>query len=172
MKTKRLTNPEKRVLIAKDVIKLIKADKIIIKRGRYFYTGLTPTYKGKQLKDILPKIKKCEVCALGGLFYSYVSKYNNYEINYDGLRYIDEMDDEMRDLLKDIFSVKQLRLIECAFEMIDVENACKSEGYSWKTIQRAKDYREYYDLQFKKDDDQALIHIMKNIISNKGVFKV
>ena len=171
MKTKQLTKPEKRVLIAKDVIKLIKAKKIVIQGGRYFQVGSRGRYIGKQLKDILPKIPKCQVCALGGLFYSYVSKYNNYEIDDEGLININEKDDEMRGLLNDIFSKNQLYLIECAFEQSDIEANCRWK-YSFDTITRAEEYRDKHNLSGYKDDDKALIHIMKNIISNKGLFKV
>ena len=171
MKTKQLTKPEKRVLIAKDVIKLIKAKKIVIQGGRYFQVGSRGRYIGKQLKDVLPKIPKCQVCALGGLFYSYVLKYNNYEIDDDGLININEKDDEMRGLLKDIFSIAQLHLIECAFEQSDIEANCRCK-YSFNTIIRAETYRNKHNIERPNDADKALIHIMKNIISNKGVFRV
>jgi len=169
MKTKRLTKPEKRVLIAKDVIKLIKAKKIAIKTGNYFQTGSINPHAHEQLNKVLPKIKNCEVCALGGLFYSYVSKYNNYEIGGGGLIHMNNKDNEMRDLLNDIFSKKQLNLIECAFEEDDVNSHCMWSLCSDEIIIRAEAYRSNHDLY---DDDKALIHIMKNIISNKGVFKV
>ena len=171
MKTKQLTKPEKRVLIAKDVIKLIKAKKIVITTGEYFLPHSRYEYVGKQLNKVLPKIKKCEVCALGGLFYSFVSKYNNYEINDYGINKIENYVDGMRDTLEDIFSKKQLYLIECAFEQKDIQYNCQPL-YSLDTITRTEGYRYYHDLEFDYDDDKALIHIMKNIISNKGVFKV
>lgn len=173
MKTK-MTNTEKRVLIAKDVIKLIKAKKIVVESGKYFKLNSRYEYVGKQLNKVLPKIKKCEVCALGGLFYSYVMKYNNYEIDENGINYIGKICNsgyEMRDLLKSIFSEKQLYLIECAFEESDINENCESAEYSYETIERAVEYKEKHELD---DDsyDKLLIHIMKNIIKNKGVFKV
>jgi len=164
---KKKTKPELRVEIAKDVLKHIKANSFIPEAMTYFEVKSKHKYVGRQLKDILPKIKECRVCAIGGMFYSYVMRHNNYEIDVDGVRCVDP--DENRKLMS-MFTTKQLELIEGAFEM----SGFVSKGdYSRKTIDRARNYRERLNLckGVKGNDEKALIHIMKNIIKNKGTFK-
>ena len=129
-------------------------------------------HKGKQLKDILPKIKKCKVCALGGIFYGYVARHNNYCISDSewsgGLQNITDNDCLMRNSIE-MFTNEQLYLIEVAFESYDYAVKCESStDYSYNTIYKAKDYRRKHGI---KTDNDLLIHIMNNIISNGGTFK-
>ena len=163
-----MNNTEKRIEIAKDVIKWIKAKKITVKTEHYFIARTKSSYIGKQLKEVLPKIKTCQVCALGGLFYSYVMKYNNYEIAGSGIGSVNVRDIGMRILLEDIFTIKQLYLIECAFEKDDINNQCIMADCTITIIIKAIHYRGKNNLKTDKD---ALIHIMQNNIKNKGTFK-
>ena len=163
------TKPELRVEIAKDVLKHIKANKIKVQVMTYFEADNFKDYIGDQLQDALPKLKNCTVCALGGLFYSYIGRHNNYALND---KYgLDEytMREEMT-----MFKKGQLLLIETAFEAQDVNSGqcARNSTYSPNTIKRAVTYRGKYDLLPRyENDDKALIHIMKNIIRNKGTFK-
>ena len=145
MKTK--TKAQLRIEIAKDVLKHIKANKIIAKTGVYFHAKAEKAHYDEQLQDVLPELKQCMVCALGGLFYGYVKRHNNYTIDDSGTTII--VDSWSMSNLMTMFSQTQLLKIECAFE-------------------HTTDYRDKHNLE---DDDKALARIMKNIISNKGTFK-
>jgi len=162
------TKAQLRIEIAKDVLKHIKANKIIAETGTYFEPKIKAEYKGKQLQEVLPKIKECTVCALGGLFYSYVGKHNNFQIDQEGLSETEFNDYEMRDLMS-MFSKHQLYLIECAFEGKDIRNRCHYNSNIAPSTRRNAQY--YKDTNEINDDEEALIHIMKNIIRNKGTFK-
>ena len=148
MKTKtKKSKAELRIEIAKDVLKHTKTDKIIARTGVYFNAQAETAHYDEQLQDVLPELKECEVCALGGLFYSYVKRHNNYTIDDPGTTII--VDSFSMVNLMTMFSSIQLFKIECAFE-------------------HTTSYRDEYKLA---DDDKALTHIMKNIIANKGTFK-
>lgn len=162
------TKAELRIEIAKDVLLQIEAKKIIAMSMKYFAPKTNNKYAGKQLQEVLPKIKKCEACAVGSIFYSYVTKHNNFEIDAFGIKSVQP--DDNRELMS-MFTLKQIRLIETAFE--DGGFSFPTD-YSDSVIERAGTYRERLGLlprKNKKKDEQALIHIMKNIIRNKGTFK-
>ena len=93
------TKAEQRIEIAKDVLKHIKANKIIAKTRTYFKPKVRGKHAGKQLKEILPKIRECKVCALGSIFYSYINRYNNFVIPELGISEVEDMDIEMRELM-------------------------------------------------------------------------
>ncbi len=138
-----------RVEIAKDVLKHIKAEKIVTEKLVYFEASSDSSHCGEQLKDVLPKLNDCRVCALGGMFYAHVNRNNKYQINTDYRNDIVKVhSDDMRNELS-MFSNTQLWKIEISFECDD-------------------SYRREHDLI---EDEDALIHIMKNIIKNKGTFK-
>lgn len=162
------TKPQLRVEIAKDVLKHIKAKNITVEVMTYFYADNFQDYVGEQLQDVLPKLKNCTVCALGGLFYSYAGRHNNHALGFGGVGEY-TMREEMS-----MFTNDQLLLIETAFEAVDVNSGqcARKTFYSRNTIDRAIDYRGRYSLLPKYvNDDKALIHIMKNIIKNKGAFR-
>ena len=164
------TKPELRIEIARDVLKHIKAKRIIIQHQTYFLASSKKHHEGKQLKDVLSEIKECKVCALGGMFYSYVSKYNNYTIPEHGIKDIDYKASSMRNLLS-MFTKPQLHLIETAFEEQQWCDASDLIKYSHETINRALGFRNRNGINWRAGDEDALIHIMKNIIRNKGTFK-
>ena len=142
------TKAEQRIEIAKDVLKWIKTGKIkVLARNCYFNPITNLSYSGEQLKDALPQISNCEVCALGGLFYAHIMRYNDFEIDRWGINYIDgrrEMVGELK-----MFSERVLQNIEASFEATN----------------------EYKDKHKLSDDTETLKHIMNNIIKNKGTFK-
>ncbi len=162
------TKAELCVEIAKDVLLQIKSKKIVAEAGVYFILKTKSQFKGKQLQEVLPRIKKCEVCALGSLFYSFINKHNDFKIDDEGLDMTSFHHSDMRSRIT-MFPIANLELIECAFENRDVYDSCENRGhYAWKTIIKAKKYR---GINLLLNDEKALIHIMKNIIRNKGTFK-
>ncbi len=171
MKTK--TKAQLRIEIARDVLKHIKAKNITVKSGNYFIPVVknNARYEDKQLQEVLPKLKECRVCALGGMFYAFVDKYNNFEISSLGVEYSSQYrDSKIRELL-DMFSKDQLYLIECAFEETDISDNCRYRSqYKASEYHIAKAFRKANGIE-GHEHDKALILIMKNIIRNKGTFK-
>lgn len=149
--------------IARDVIKQLKAETFIAEStyGDISFRHKTEVQTGTQLKKFIKKGAKCEVCGIGALFLSYIRKYNNVTINEAAARgrdcsnygfnmshmsweYTAEIDRALIEKkMKGIFSIKELDVIEKAFE-------CQNEFW---------DVGPYYQ-------EDRLIAICKNIIKN------
>lgn len=145
-----------RILLAKDVLKYLEANKIYA-RHNYFnanYIGKDIPKSGS-LKTLLSKSNTtCDVCALGSLFYSYIRRFNNFNINNitkthfsnyisNGELEINNRDDLILKLKK-YFSPDQLQSIENDYEL---------NYFSPKT-----------------EDHEMMRLIMINIISNNGKY--
>ncbi len=155
---------EKRVMIAQDCLVRIKLNQLKSNKGRMFTNNLFVNTDGDtSLKSLLNKDKnplKCSVCAKGGLFMSYVGRVNEcpvYDVSDDtGLN-----SKPMRKLLE-IFSAKQLSLIETAFEGDTFSwNKTLSDNY----VRKALRFFDRYNVK------NRLGAICENIIENKGTFK-
>jgi len=175
-----LPKAQQRVEIAKDVIKMVKAGKIIAQRGTYFRSSdEVLTKEGADLQKLLcsSKTNTCEVCGIGAAFYSLVRKADRFKLSgnmlndawWDDREGIKELsgigDDDMRKLLRKHFSSKQLTLIETAFETYVAGN---DNGYVPSEIDERKaiNFGEKFD-----SSEGRLKAIMQNIIDNKGEFK-
>ena len=173
-KFKKLTKPDKRVAIAKDVIKYIDKEKIKPKQSIYFMpiglSRISGDLIGKQLNKIIPKTSKCEVCVLGGLLYSCVRTENDFtvpEVN-GGIRNIGRS--FIVNKLGKYFSEKQLALIEWAFEEKTLgEGSYDRVGLTYDKWRAAIDYAYKNKLHGPK---AKMRHIMENIIKNKGTLVV
>ncbi len=187
-----LTKAEKRVSIAKDVIKQLKAGKIIAKRGTYFFmddirvrdefyttsvknpdrdSSEWEIRKNVELQPFLQKAKKCDACALGSMFICEVTERDKFKSKYLCIN--------DKQILKrlDIFSKLQLRLIEAAFErqvIVDVEKklvikkgASMNSPDTITTLLAKKAIKFGYKY---KSNSKRLIAIMMNLIKNKGQF--
>lgn len=153
-----LNKAQKRVAVAKDVLKHL--DEMRIVTGSYVTIDLNDLYVfGKSLSKAFPKIRSdCEVCAIGACFLSIVGIVDNIGATKIDWGY-DKCD--MIDHLKLVFSQNQIGLIETAFEKRIIDDNYKS-------------YRGLYDavvfgLDYDNDKDR-LRAIMKNIVKN-GIFK-
>jgi len=172
------TIQQQRIEIAKDVIKHVKAKRITAECREYFRPvakNKNALYKGQQLQDVLPKLKECHVCVLGGIFYSWVLRHNEFLISKGGINEVRGDSFKMREIIT-VFTDAQLELIECAFESADIGCHCYETGvYSHSTILRAEDYRDRHNIAWSvkgaKEDSILLLHIMNNIIRNNGTFK-
>lgn len=185
---KTATRPEKRVLLAKDVIAQIKAKKIVPDVGRWVLVNELDNYEdpdearklGKQSaqKAILgADVQPCNCCALGGLFLS-CTLFNNKttvsELHNIGIGEEIDTGEKFKNGLDKIFSAQQLRLIEIGFEgrhgwsgdklpsQLDVDD---DGAYLSPSDQAALDF--YEDNPNKSD---RLVTIMKNIVANEGEF--
>lgn len=161
-----LPKHEQRIAIAKDVLKTLKSKKITAKAGDYFdfngYYKLGKEDKGKDLQALLDKKNvTCTVCALGATFHSLVRLGDRFKLpqNTEALTYI--TDKEMRPLLRNHFSSKQIAMIESAFE-----NGQCSDGKYTGNVEQSIDFGGRYE-----DPEDRLSAIMKNIIKNEGEFK-
>lgn len=157
---KRYTPAQLRVKVAKDVQKQILAQKYNARSG-FAYLG---TFKSFH--------EKCDVCAMGACFLSAFKLFdgdvaqnirncNSYgDSNNIG-------DDDIILSLKSIFTERQLKLIEAAFEcnsyiaFYNNNGGVRYErgigGNKWECIE---------------DDVDRLYAIMQNIIDNKGKFRI
>lgn len=150
----KLSNPEKRVLIAQDVVAQLEAKKFVQKRGSYFefevpdkklhhyelvkgerYSPLDDCYADsrKESAQKLIKDSTCYVCAKGAAICSFVQKFNEKEISE-----LHEDDDD----LAEIFGHNLWQELERHFEGWD--------GNSQKSLKS----------------------LMNNIIENKGFLKI
>ena len=145
-KFNKLSEFEQRVAIAQDVIARIESKKVSQKRGSYL------VYKsaGKPLSQIYQmsaqkflKENKCYVCAKGALVMSWVAQFNHYKF---GQIY----DSPCIREIEQIFSQSMRNAMECAFE-------------GW--------VNHILGLNFK-NRKMSLKSVMKNIVKNKGYFKV
>ena len=151
----KMTNAQKRVEIAKDVIKQIHAK--LYRVGESGFISLGPNdfsadVQGDQVVDHLDEVNpgNCGVCALGGLMLSRIRFENNLAIRELGLSGRD-----IRFALGDIFTRKMLSSIEAAFE-------------AWfDSFWDAE--RDFHDSHGNHED--RLIAIMQNIIDHRGTFK-
>lgn len=169
-----LSPAERRVAIAKDVIAQIKCGRYMPDTGIYIEPEDIPGYEATSIQRIFNDIGSCRVCEIGGIILS-VTKFRN-KLNKEDIGRVskDLNGRKINSILKGVFTPKQLFLIECAFEgynstadryacdKMDVEN-CFSE----EEVSKIDDFRaEYYD------DADRMIVIMRNIIKNKGTFKL
>jgi hypothetical protein len=167
---KKLTKAQMRVAVARDVIKRIRARSIKPTSGLYlntsFHLDISRNDVSKQIIEQLPK--KCEACAIGGMFLSSLRLYNKYKPNKylltgnanDTLGPVSTLISSVsmrEDQLKKYFTDKQLGLIENVFETTHNINH-----------QRINVFLEKHN---KSSRAVLLIAIMKNIIKNKGTFK-
>ena len=152
---------QKRVAVAKDVLEMLAAKKIIPRRGVYMkicnsYELVEPIEYKFGLHEILDQ-NVCQVCALGGLFAALV-------MNVNGVQYknLFQSDDVFLKLYE-IFDKDQLKLIEIVYEgwECDLEDNDKETPESLKVRDFHKDY-------WKSED--RMVVIMKNIIENDGTF--
>ncbi len=157
---------EKRVMIAKDILKLLKAEVVSGKAGEYVEFNSMPFFYDDQAQGHLHNIPKCEVCGIGGIAYAYILRKNNCTIG--------EMDTlGSGDILKmvKIFPKRQMNLIESAFEQWDSFDNGRNKKVP--AFERAYYFRSNNNCPKHKrgTNNKALELIMKNIIKNKGTFK-
>jgi hypothetical protein len=176
---KKATKAEKRVMIAKDVLSQIKANRYIVECGTWVDANwnIRNEIDGTESVQKLfadRTIETCNVCALGSLFMSCTNLNNNTcvsDINYGGegteIGERIEEGDTLSNGLNKIFSKKQLQLIEVYFEKGD--GWFGEDGYTGNYIGEDSRHVEYFNDAYP-DDDERLVEIMKNIVANDGTF--
>lgn len=169
---------ERRVLLARDVIAQINAEKIIPMQGTWASSAdgrqLVAGGGSVQKAIISGEIPKCDCCAVGGLMLSAIKYCNNINIEegecYIGFMFTSNItpnsqhvDDAATRLLYEVFDPRTVRAIETAYEMgngqfIDMSYMCLDSEYP-------------KNLRLLESEDR-MIAIMENIIENKGIFSV
>ncbi len=156
---------ERIVMLAQDVIELLKAKKIVTRTRGPFCTIPAITFDNvaefdSSLKKVLPQVQ-CEVCGLGSMFVALVARKNRVATHI-GEYGIQSMDRDLKTVLgKNLF-----HQVEIAYEMgegwFNVIDNVLDESFFKAAVKFGKRY---------KSDDNRLIGIMKNIIKNEGEFK-
>lgn len=170
----RLPIHQQRIIVARDVIAQLKAEKY---NAAHCYLDITfkdgaKVKESDQLQCSMSKVASCDVCAKGAIFLSTVRKSDNFQIgdasvntDYDSDRIIGICldHDEVVETASNVFSERQLDLIECAFEQSHV----LSEGSDLPSdvVDAAVTFGSDYCL-----DSVRLIAICQNIIDNEGIF--
>lgn len=188
------TKAEKRVMIAKDALKLLDTRKVIAERGTYVSTdprlGRLVEELGTQraLKKIETEEVECKVCGIGVLLLSQTRFDDQFELTkgewgsgFGAEEYYasrDEAPDEgktMGQRLEDHFSHDQLRTIERAFERYDR----REPPYYYQDDEDHPDYVSFSSSYLGEQppsgheaDETVLRAILQNIIRNKGTFKI
>lgn len=177
----KLSKPEKRVMIAKDVLKMLKEERITatsgvccqVKQSGIFQKEITKLTDedGNGLIELSKPFKHvdCRVCAIGALFVSGLNVFNQFEVDaneiedddYSHEKYrtnFDINDDAFCDVIDRYFSEEQLQLIEVFFE----GNNGLYKNYNYDDVA----------ISFKNNHkpEIRMILIMQNIIANKGTF--
>ena len=140
-----MTQPEKAVAVAKDVLKHLKNIRAISGNSYIYLAEPLPLRIAEHTsgqKHIDAITSRCEVCGIGACFLSYIRLFNNATVRQVIRAYSASMIDKMQD----VFSRSTLEDIERAFES---EDGLK------------KRYR---------NDNQRLRAIMLNIVRNNGIF--
>lgn len=161
-----LSQMEKRVAIAQDVIARISAGKIQAIQGSLFQSKSGLNNDKTSLQQSFNQ-NLCEVCAKGGLICSWVGNFNKYNDIYD---FSEDVEQGYPAELIEIFGKKLLDAIEVCFE---------GKTYPWHNeefdeyIKDNIDFRNIPTLFNKyKNNSNRLKAIMQNIIDNQGILEV
>ena len=174
MKTLTATNRRKAVAIAKDVVAQLRLKRLKASPGDYCRVEYDHMYEyfedSVNRKDSFQKTFKknkkvsCRVCAMGAVFIGYINRFNkvtNDEVN-------DPDPGDIIELVDDVFSEFQLRLMEMAFEG-EWQDTKLVEDFSEKEQENMERKAEQYYRKYP-DPDQRLRAIMLNVVRNNGEF--
>ena len=171
----KLSPAKQRVQIAKDVLTQLDIQKFKATSGTYFLlVDVSDKYDNgnKEMQEVIENSGTCSVCAKGAIFAAKVLNYNNCALdmadNYDCGRIL-VSESNMSSNLSDIFSKKQLDLIENAFE-------CDYINEVWPHKDDLSHALNLCCARYMLSDDDSgdyrMRQIMHNIIDNKGTFVV
>lgn len=191
-----MSKDEKKVQIAKDCIVRIKLNQFKVEKGQILtYQPKLSTYQLRQnrtsIKTIInsEEFPECQVCAKGGLFMSYVGRTNDFNVCH--LTCSNDSDSSEHKKLLEIFTLRELSLIEYAFEgQKYIHNDEESEPILFDRKQRIKIQKFYarhgggyrgettnnsFEPIYTENDnekDKRLMAICRNIIRNNGTFTI
>lgn len=162
---KRLTKAQRRVAIAKDVLKHLRTMRIAA--GQYLHGYIESGIdNGEDAQARLPEIrKKCNVCAMGACLLGHIGAFDRLKMNSMFTSYGSPLVDreEIVEILKNSFQKSDLLLIEAAFE---------KTYYSW-TLDVLSKEKILAAVRFGRKNGpprKRLKAIMRNIVKNNGDF--
>lgn len=176
----------KRVAIALDVLDQLALNLITADHGTYFNARFdTGVSKFEELQTLLPSAVECKVCARGGLFVGMVRRLDDFTPK--GFTY-GELEDEYGDFVEDkcglvatsldfdaylvqLFPMRQLRLIEQAFEswnFMDLRQDAAEDGALEKLVGIDQLYWDWRLDGYGASTRMRLV--MENIVVGGGTF--
>ena len=174
-----LSKAEQRILIAKDVIAQIKANKYKPAPGIYVTLKIPKSLDiTKDAKSNLENVENCVVCGVGACLVSTVKFKNTltlHDLDHPTSSYKDST--KAAKLLKSVFPPSQLALIETAFEREYCEGSHWSSepvdggGIGGKLTDKQAYKAENFGDNYWDSSTKRLLAIMENIITNAGTFK-
>ena len=188
----------RRVTVAKDVIKQVQAKRYLARQGRYIDLLLALGDASPDVQSMVKKARRCQVCALGGLFASYAKVYDGialaegpqavYESNSVVLKAepgervvspcfgVSPTADLIRSgPLGELFGTEQLALVEAAFEAVEADGSGTRSRHELSEIAGGRIEEPLYRRVVRfakryKTPASRMIGIMRNIVKNGGVF--
>jgi len=174
---------KQRVEIAKDILKQIEWDIFIPQTGAYVerltIDGVNPDsfsdLSEESVQDKYERIESCKVCAIGACVLA-ATKYKNKVIFADvtSSAHVFKASENIREVLSDVFTAKQLLLIECSFEGFLLGR----NSFAVDTLDKSVELTEAEGeacLRFNhkyENDTEILVAIMENIVKNNGRFRI
>lgn len=167
-----LTRAERKVEIAKDVIKHIQAENLNIRAGWGYVVPDTPTARNdlRDRVDARSELdseacdlvrKSCAMCARGALLISRVDVGN--KLGWSDIGNGHAIACHTVRGLKDSFTISELKLIEAAFE--------RNDRYAPQTTRRDLKINAREFGNGHADSSDRLLAIMQNIVDHDGEFK-
>lgn len=172
----KLSKLEKRVVIAKDVLKQLKTKKFIAASGDYISSNFSSMFNhdiSADIKTNYKKIKNCKVCALGACLLTITKFDTKLLFKYIIPNILLDSSPKVDKLFTSIFSPKQLLMIEYAFEGkigFKYGEQVLKQTLSGEEIDSCINFYGGFPGKDECSEDR-LIAIMNNIITNKGIFK-
>lgn len=164
-----MSKAEKRVKIAEDCLERIKQKTYTPRTGSFIWYETRDVFKAlnEDIQSSVNSSVQCQACAKGGLFLSYVGRVNNF--NACDLEDRNRIFDNEHTKLLEVFTARQLSLIEYAFENEQhLRRDINDNEISFKQNVIAKAKKYYYDY---KESTPRMVAICENIIKNKGTFR-
>lgn len=179
----KMSPAEKRVQIARDCLQQLASKRLVATQGSWL-TGVNDislfsnkdVKKDLELQQVLLKQKKCEACALGGMFMCAVERADKLKlskiVSTKGFYYSDSdqyencsiEQSDVFSYMRKFFSKDQLELIEFTFE--------HGNGACYLNNDKASAAIEFsYKANLSGDSQTLMKLIMENIVVNKGTFK-
>lgn len=175
----KLTKAQKRVAIARDVLKQLDNKRIKATSGIYFKgTARLPEISLEtEVQNIIEKTPQCNACALGSMFVCAVNAANRLKVKDLYARSLSPMlvsfsYADIDKYLSRFFSNRQLSMIESAFEcsyMRDFEDVFYDNDWA-ADKERELAQRCIAFGRTERSDRKRMVKIMKNIIKNNGEF--
>ena len=167
-----MTPAQKRVAIARDTIEQIEAQKFIPQQGVYFhwvnpadhYGDRPPGFdcRSDAREALEDNTVKCTGCALGGMFASFIRRVDGVDVQTAR----GSASEDIKRRMSEFFDEHTLTRIEYAFERWTSDPARESDS-AWEDLRRHGRWGKKF-----RTSEKRLTAIMKNIIRNRGEFRL